>query len=187
MAVPSPSPAAEKSALRAAGRAARRALASPRPVIAPLPAFCAALSPGMVVASYAPVGAEADPTALVAAAIEIGCRIALPFVVDRATPLRFLQWRADAALVSGPFGLLQPADHPEELAPDLILAPLVAFDRTLGRLGQGGGHYDRAFEQFPSARRIGVAFSVQEVERVPLDPWDVPLHAIITEREWIAA
>lgn len=186
MAVPSPSPAADKIAVRAAGRAARRALPEPRPIVAPVPSFLQMLVPGMVVASYAPVGAEADPGALTTAAAERGCRIALPHVVDQPTPLRFLAWHNDAILVPGPFGLLQPADHPEELAPDLILAPLVAFDRRLGRLGQGGGHYDRAFAGFPTARRIGVAFSVQEVDRVPTDPWDMPLHAIITEKEWIA-
>ncbi|MCD2315440.1 5-formyltetrahydrofolate cyclo-ligase [Sphingomonas sp. IC-11] len=187
MAVPSPSPAADKIAVRARGRAARRALPEPRPIIAPRPSFLQMLKPGMIVASYAPVGAEADPGALVAAALKQGCRIALPHVVDQPTPLRFLAWHDNATLVPGPFGLLQPDDHPDELAPDLILAPLVAFDRMLGRLGQGGGHYDRAFAGFPTARRIGVAFSVQEVDRVPTDPWDMPLHAIITEQEWIAA
>jgi 5-formyltetrahydrofolate cyclo-ligase len=150
-----------------------------------MPAFAALLVPGMIVASYAPVGGEADPAPLVRAAIAADCTIALPHVVDRATPLRFLAWDVDAPLVSGPFGLRQPGDHPHEVAPDLILTPLVAFDRTLARLGQGAGHYDRAFVRFPAALRIGVAFSVQEVDRLPTDPWDVPLHAIITEREWI--
>lgn len=187
MAVPSPSPAAEKRAIRAAARAARQALALPRPLIAPVPAFTALLAPGLVVASYVPVGAEADPAPLVVAARTAGCRIALPHVVDQPTPLRFLAWEDEGMLVSGPFGLLQPAADREELAPDLILAPLVAFDRALGRLGQGGGHYDRAFAAYPGARRIGVAFSVQAVDRVPIDPWDMPLHAIITEREWITA
>lgn len=187
MAVPSPSPAFDKRAMRAAARAARRALAEPRPAISPPPSFRMLLSPSMVVASYVPVGAEADPSGLVDAALEAGCRIVLPHVVDQPTPLRFLAWHPDAPLVRGPFGLLQPSGDEEELAPDMILAPLVAFDRKLGRLGQGGGHYDRAFERYPAARRIGVAFSVQEVDRVPTDPWDMPLHAIITEREWIVS
>lgn len=175
----------DKSALRARARAARRALRAPRPVIQPTAAFVALLVPGAIVASYVPVGGEADPAALADAAIAAGCTIALPHVVDRPTPLRFLAWQNNAPLVTGPFGLLQPADHPHDVSPDLILTPLVAFDRTLARLGQGAGHYDRAFVRFPAARRIGVAFSVQEVDRLPTDPWDVPLHAIITEREWI--
>lgn len=187
MAVPSPSPAAEKRAIRAAARAARRALAAPRPAISAPAPFLAMLSPGMVVASYVPVGTEADPAGLVAAARAAGCRIALPHVVDQPTPLRFLAWEPATSLVRGPFGLMQPSGDGEDVSPDLILAPLVAFDRALGRLGQGGGHYDRAFARYPAARRIGVAFSVQEVDRVPIDPWDMPLHAIITESEWITA
>ena len=108
-------------------------------------------------------------------------------MIDRETPLRFLEWQHDAPLATGPFRLRQPdADAPERV-PDLILTPLVAFDRTLARLGQGAGHYDRAFAAYPNAHRIGVAFSVQEVERLPVDPWDVPLHAIITEQEWITS
>lgn len=186
MAVPSP-PAPDKSALRAAARAARAALGDSRPVIAPPPALLALLARGMTVATYVPVGGEADPAPLARAAAAAGCALALPHVIDRPTPIRFLRWRDDDALVAGPFGLRQPAGHMEEVAPDLILTPLVAFDRTLARLGQGAGHYDRAFARHPAAHRIGVAFSVQEVDRLPTDPWDMPLHAIITEREWITA
>lgn len=187
MAVPSPSPAPDKRALRAAARAARRALGDAPPAIVPGAAFDALLTPGMIVASYVPMGGEADPALLAAAAVRHGCTLALPHVVDRPTPLRFLAWRGEDTLIEGPFGLRQPADHPDEVAPDLILTPLVAFDRTLARLGQGAGHYDRAFVRFPDARRIGVAFSVQAVDHLPTDPWDVPLHAIITEREWITS
>ncbi|ONF95132.1 5-formyltetrahydrofolate cyclo-ligase [Sphingomonas jeddahensis] len=186
MAVPSP-PAPDKSALRAAARAARAALGESRPVIAPRPELLSLLAPGLTIATYAPMGGEADPAPLASAAVAAGCALALPHVIDRPTPIRFLRWREDDALVAGPFGLQQPVDHMEEVAPDLILTPLVAFDRTLARLGQGAGHYDRAFARYPAAHRIGVAFCVQEVDRLPTDPWDMPLHAIITEREWITA
>lgn len=172
----------DKPAIRADMRALREALGV-RPVLAVPAAFRALLAPGMIVASYMPVRGEADPAPLAQAAADAGCTIALPHVVDRATPLRFLAWEAE--LVAGPFGLRQPLDHAGELAPDLILTPLVAFDRALGRIGQGAGHYDRAFVRFPDARRIGVALSLQEVPHVPTDPWDVPLHVIITEKEWI--
>lgn len=186
MAVPSPAPLPmNKRTLRAAARAARDALGAAKRSIGIPDAYRALLSPGMIVASYVPIGSEADPAPLAEAAIEAGCSIVLPYVVDRATPLRFLAWRTEIALVTGPFGLQQPADDAVAHAPDLILAPLVAFDRALGRIGQGAGHYDRAFAQFPRAHRIGVAYSVQEVAQVPTDPWDVPLHAIITEKEWI--
>lgn len=182
MAVPSPS-MIDKSSIRAAMRAARAAL-DPRPVIGAPDAFTALLSRGMIVASYMPVRGEADPAALVRAAAAAGCRLALPHVIDRATPLRFLSWCEEAALATGPFGLLQPADS-HEVAPDIILTPLVAFDRRGNRLGQGAGHYDRAFARYPAARRIGVAFAMQEAAALPADPWDEPLEFIVTEREWI--
>ena len=138
----------------------------------------------MTVASYVPVGAEADPAPLARAAVAAGCVIALPHVVDRATPLRFLAWETEAELAAGPFGLHQPADTAQELTPDIILTPLVGFDRSGNRLGQGAGHYDRAFAAHPGAWRIGVAYALQEVALYP-DPWDVPLHAIATDKEWI--
>lgn len=171
----------DKTRLRAELRAARRSAGGTIPVS---PGFAALLAPGLVVASYVPVGGEADPLALEEAARAAGCRIALPHVVDRATPLVFLA-AEDAPLTDGPFGLRQPAGHHPPLAPDIVLTPLVGFDRAGNRLGQGAGHYDRAFAAFPAARRIGIAFAVQETDRLTPDPWDVPLHAIATEREWI--
>ena len=175
-----------KRTLRADLRARRTGfVASGPPPIAPPPSFLQRLLPGKVVATFHPVGSEADPAQLAMAAMAAGCLLALPHVVDRATPLRFLGWDGQAALAAGPFGLRQPGEDAAEVAPDNILAPLVAFDRRLERLGQGAGHYDRAFAAFPDAWRVGVAWSVQEVTSLPADPWDVPLHAIVTEQEWI--
>jgi 5-formyltetrahydrofolate cyclo-ligase len=171
----------DKPALRTRMRAARRRFA-PVPLIVP-DALRAWFSRGTIVSAYVPVDGEADPAPLVAAALAAGCTIALPHVVDRATPMRFIA--EDGVLLPGPFGLRQPGPHGREMAPDVVLTPLVAFDRAGNRLGQGAGYYDRAFVQFPAARRVGVAWSVQEVDALPADPWDVPLHAIITETEWI--
>lgn len=69
--------------------------------------------------------------------------------------------------------------------PDLIIAPILAFDRSFGRLGQGGGHYDRAFEKYPHATRIGLAWSVQETDNIPMQPHDMSLNMIVTESEII--
>ncbi|HEU0044947.1 5-formyltetrahydrofolate cyclo-ligase [Sphingomonas sp.] len=173
----------DKPAVRARLRALRdQAAGDPIPA---WPQFTARLAPGLVVASYIPVGGEADPAPLVAAALAADCRLALPHVTGREHPIRFLCWAGDAALVAGPFGLRQPAADLPELAPDIVLTPLVGFDRRGHRLGQGAGHYDRAFAAHPDAWRIGVAWSVQEVEALIPDPWDMPLHAIATEKEWI--
>ena len=174
----------EKPALRAQLRAARDAF--PGAAFPPsLEPFTCRLAPGTVVASYIPVGNEVRPRALVEAARAAGCRLALPHVVDRVTPLRFLAWPPDATLVPGPLGLYQPMPDAPELNPDIILTPLVGFDRCGNRLGQGAGHYDRAFAVHPDAWRVGLAWSVQEVPALTPDPWDIPLHAIVTELEWI--
>ena len=119
--------------------------------------------------------------------VEAGCALALPHVTSRAAPIRFLSWETEAELALGPFGLRQPAESATELRPDIILTPLVGFDRALNRLGQGAGHYDRAFAAFPEAWRVGIAWSVQQVPMLPLDPWDAPLHAIATEQEWLTS
>ena len=172
-----------KTALRTTLRARRQAASGPP--IAAWPGFVERLAPGLVVASYMPIGSEADPAALVQAALACDCRLALPHVVDRATPLRFLTVADAALLEAGPFGLRQPSSTADDVEPAIILTPLLAFDRRGNRLGQGAGHYDRAFAAHPRAWRVGVAWAVQEVEALVADPWDVPLHAVATEREWI--
>ncbi|WP_267393307.1 MULTISPECIES: 5-formyltetrahydrofolate cyclo-ligase [unclassified Sphingomonas] len=176
----------DKNALRARLRAARDRF-DRAGAIAPPGAYLRRLTHGMTVASYVPIGSEASPSALARAASEAGCVLALPHVTTRSEPLRFLAWETEAALASGPLGLQQPAATARELGPDIILTPLIGFDRRGNRLGQGAGHYDRAFARHPQAWRIGVAWSIQEVEALMPDAWDVPLHAIVTEREWIVA
>jgi len=178
--------ATDKPALRARVRAMRDAFhAAAAPELTPPAPFLALLRAGLTVSAYIPVGSEADPAPLARAALAAGCRIALPHITTRAAPMRFLAWHPEDDLHLGPLGLRQP--HPESpaLAPDIILTPLIAFDATLERLGQGAGYYDRAFAQFPEALRIGVAWSVQQVETLPTDAWDMPLHAVITEIAWI--
>jgi 5-formyltetrahydrofolate cyclo-ligase len=172
----------DKLVLRAQLRAERDKFAaeSTTAIVAP-PGFAERLTPGMTVATYVPLGSEADPAQLAFAAAGIGCRLALPYVIDRATPIRFLAWDLNAPLTEGPFGLRQPDADGEEAAPDVILTPLVGFDARLNRLGQGAAHYDRAFARYPDAWRVGVAWSVQQVAAIPSDIWDVPLHAVITE------
>jgi 5-formyltetrahydrofolate cyclo-ligase len=174
----------DKQALRRELRAARARFAPTRPIQVS-DAYRSRLTPGLIVSSYVPVGGEADPAPLEQAAVVAGCVLTLPHVVDRETPLRFLAWNVERALADGPFGLRQPPHDAHPLVPDIILTPLVGFDRRGHRLGQGAGHYDRAFAALPAAWRIGVAWSVQEVATLPADPWDVPLHAIATEQDWI--
>ena len=178
--------ALDKPALRARIRAARaRFVAAHPPAIEPPAQFLARLAHGLTIASYVPLGSEADPSPLARAAVERGCAIVLPHVTRRSEPMRFLAWDSEADLIPGPYGLQQPHHESPVLAPDIILTPLIAFDSHLNRLGQGAGYYDRAFTQFPQCWRVGVAWSMQQVESLPADAWDVPLHAVVTERGWI--
>lgn len=147
----------------------------------------AAFGDARIVAAYISDGYEVDPLPILFQALGGGRETALPRVATRETPLSFHAWSPGDELVPGPWGLLQPRVDAPVVVPDFIIAPLLGFDRALNRLGQGAGFYDRAFAAAPAARRIGVAWSVQEVPAVPLDPWDVPLHGLATEREWIAA
>jgi 5-formyltetrahydrofolate cyclo-ligase len=174
---------ADKSALRQ--RLRRDRSDYPRSAVYIPDAFRERLAAGLIVASYIPIGSEADPSPLARAASDAGCIIALPHVIDRLSAMRFLAWQGDSALVAGPFGLSQPAPDAPECQPDIILTPLVGFDRTGARLGQGAGHYDRAFLSCPGAWRIGIAFACQEVASLPTDSWDVPLHAVATDQQWI--
>ena len=115
----------------------------------------------------------------------MGCKLALPHVTSVIAPMRFLSWQIDEALEDGPYGLKQPAAESPPVSPDIILVPLVAFDRNLNRLGQGAGHYDRALSLLEDAIAIGIAWSAQEQDLLVSDIWDVPLDAILTEKEWI--
>ncbi len=111
--------------------------------------------------------------------------VALPCADSREEELVFRYWRQGEPLVKSSLGFTQPLPNAALAQPDVILTPILAFDRQMGRLGQGAGHFDRAFARFPGAIKIGIAWSVQEVNALPLDPWDVPLDAIFTERELI--
>lgn len=172
----------DKRTLRARMRALRDEFAMTiGGVIEPPPALIARFGPGVTVSSYVPLGSEADPTAIAWAAREAGCRIVLPHVTSRESPVRFFAWEPEAGLIDGPMGLRQPDDSGPEEHPDIVLTPLLAFDGALNRLGQGAGHYDRVFARLPDAWRVGIAWSVQRVEALAVDPWDVPLHGVVTE------
>ena len=174
-----------KAVLRRALLADRERFAEGAPRIAPPAAFLQRLhSPG-IIASYAPMPGEADPSLLAEAARECDHRIALPHVTTRAAPMRFLLWSPGDPLVPGPFGLMQPVSDAPEAVPDIVLTPLIGFDALLNRLGHGAGYYDRAFATLPTVLRIGVAWSIQRVPALPTDPWDVPLNGVITEHGWI--
>lgn len=143
------------------------------------------IPPGAIVALYLAIHGELDPDPLITLLAERGQPLSLPALFD-ATAMDFRRWSPGDPIERGPFRLRQPLPSAEVVAPDVIVTPVVGFDRHGGRIGQGKSHYDRALVRFPGAHRIGYAWSVQEVQgRLPHDPWDVPLHAIVTEQAFI--
>jgi 5-formyltetrahydrofolate cyclo-ligase len=142
-------------------------------------------APSQTIASYQKVGSEVSADAVLHGANAFDVTAALPFISKRGDPMSFKKWRLGEPLVKAPYGFLQPDADAPDAAPDIILVPLVGFDRDMNRLGQGAGHYDRIFILYPNAIRIGLAWSCQQCPSIPTDPWDVPLDAVLTEKEWI--
>lgn len=152
---------------------------------APPTALMRLIAPASLVALYLPVGSEAPADAFAEPLMMAGKSLCLPCLEDNSPDMLFRHWAPGEELVLGYAGVSEPAPNAPLAVPDAIFAPLVAFDRALNRLGQGGGHYDRVFARYNHAIRIGIAWSGQERDDLVLDPWDVPLHAIVTEREFI--
>jgi 5-formyltetrahydrofolate cyclo-ligase len=143
------------------------------------------LTQANTVALYAPKDDEAPALRLAEALVAMGKQLCLPRVIDRLGTMDFRAWMPGDILEEGRFGTQHPASSAQPCDPDVIIAPLIAFDDRMTRLGQGGGYYDRAFARYEGALRIGLAWSVQQLEHLPADPWDLPLHAVLTERSLI--
>ena len=139
---------------------------------------------GTFVSAYMPVRDELDPRPLLHALVERGMVAAMPCVVGEGQPLLFRQWNTGAALVPRTFGLSEPAADAPVVEPDLLLVPLLAFDRSGHRLGYGRGYYDRTLAALRAQRPIaavGLAFAAQEVLSLPAGLHDQRLDWIVTE------
>ncbi len=183
-----------KGALRAEAAARRAAahVAEPRAGARLAALWPSGLRPssGAVVAGYHPLRTEIDPWPLMEVLEAAGCALALPVTPPRGAPeaLVFRRHRRGGPLVRSAFGVLEPPCTAPLVVPDLVLVPLLAFDRTGARLGYGAGHYDRTLPglgALPGFRAVGLAYAAQEVERLPVEPHDHPLHAILTEGAYI--
>lgn len=139
------------------------------------------------IAGFVAHGGEPDLLPALAKLHQTGHEICLPVVRDRR--MHFCRWQPDDEMAPNRFGIPEPIDGErlEAKALTLVLVPLVGFAPDGGRLGMGAGFYDRAFAfcrqrigQLP--RLIGIAYSVQEVETLPTDEWDIPLDGVVTEQ-----
>ena len=141
-----------------------------------------------ILAGYWPFGSEMDVRPALVALDRTGVLMTLPEVVAKERPLRFRAWRPNEPLVEGDHRTFHPLKTAPLMRPDVVLVPLLAFDREGYRLGWGGGYYDRTLELLRKTGdcvAIGVAYSAQEVDEVPRDAYDQPVDWIITEQQAI--
>jgi 5-formyltetrahydrofolate cyclo-ligase len=151
--------------------------------------FPFAISPGTIVSGFMPLKSEINPLPLMKRLAEAGAMPALPVVAGRGKPLVMRAWRWGEPLAEGVWGLRQPTPEAPEVEPDILLVPLLAFDRAGHRIGYGAGYYDMTIARLRACKTvtaIGIAFAAQEVSTVPATPRDEKLDLVLTEREVIA-
>lgn len=147
-----------------------------------------ALQGADTVAGYWAIGGEL-PLHVLMARLPVRTRYCLPMLQPDRT-LRFAPWRTGDAIVANRYGIPEPAQVTRTLAPDaldVVLLPLLGFTRNGHRIGTGGGWYDRSFsfrhDSPVPPLLIGVGFVCQQVDAYDAQEWDVPLDAVVTERE----
>ena len=184
--------ATEKSRLRAEAMTRRDALSADQrqaaaEAIAARP-FPLPIRTGTIVSGFMPLKSEINPLPLLRKLAGEGALLALPVVAGRGQPLVMREWTWGEPLAAGVWGICEPLAQAPAVDPDIVLAPLLAFDRARHRLGYGGGYYDLTIAQLRGRKTIvavGIAFAVQEVFTVPVTPRDAPLDLVLTEREVI--
>jgi len=172
---------ARRDALPAADRAAAAATIAARP----LPV---AVAPGTVVSGFSPLKSEINPVPLMRAFAAAGAALALPVVAGRGKPLTMRAWAFGEPLVAGVWGIREPPPAAAQVFPDMLIVPLLAFDRTGHRIGYGAGYYDMTIARLRGMKPVialGIAYAAQEIAEIPTTPRDARLDFVLTEREVI--
>ena len=144
-----------------------------------LPAWLRALR----IALYMPMDAEIDTAPLAARCRAAAKQLFLP-VMGEDKRLDFAGWEEDTPLHRNGYGIAEPpatAPRVEAGELDIVVLPLVGWDRQGSRLGMGGGYYDRSLAGINGPLLAGLAYSVQEVPHIPWQEWDIPLDVVVTE------
>ena len=150
--------------------------------------FPLVVGPGMIVSGFSPLKTEINPLPLMRKLSDAGAQLALPAVAGRGKPLIMRAWSFGAPLASGVWGIREPTPDAPEVAPDILLVPLLAFDRTGNRIGYGAGYYDMTIAALRAEKpviAVGIAYALQEIEEVPVTPRDARLDLVLTEQEVI--
>jgi 5-formyltetrahydrofolate cyclo-ligase len=135
-----------------------------------------------LVAGYWPIRGELDCQSILIRLMDSFQPVCLPVVLGDTEPLSLRLWEHGAPLYEAGFGTLAPSELAPAVEPDVILVPLLGFDKRGTRLGYGGGYYDRTLDRLKKKPRlVGIAFAVQEIDEIPREAHDVPLDMIVTE------
>ena len=172
---------ARRDALGADVRAAAAQAIAARPFPMPVP-------PGAIVSGFMPLKSEINPLPLMRTLADAGAKLALPVVAGKGKPLTMRAFTFGDVLASGVWGIREPKPEAPEVFPDILLVPLLAFDRSGHRIGYGAGYYDMtitALRARKSVAAVGIAFAAQEVAQVPSTPRDARLDLVLTEHEVI--
>ncbi|MEO1563393.1 MAG: 5-formyltetrahydrofolate cyclo-ligase [Pseudomonadota bacterium] len=136
------------------------------------------------IAGYMPIRTEVSPLEAMSAWHGQGYEVSVPVIIAESTPLKWAVWTPEGAMEEGAFGARIPKNA-AFTTPDLLVCPLVAFDARGGRLGYGGGFYDRSLAELRRQKTtyaVGFAYSAQELPNVPQEQTDLPLDCVVTER-----
>jgi 5-formyltetrahydrofolate cyclo-ligase len=150
--------------------------------------FPIALAHGTIVSGFSPMKSEISPLPLMRKLADAGARLALPVVAGKGKPLIMRAWAFGEPLAAGVWGIREPKPEAPEVAPDILLVPLLAFDRQGHRIGYGAGYYDMTIAALRAQKpvtAVGIAFAAQEIDAVPITPRDARLDLVLTEREAI--
>ncbi|WP_319532891.1 5-formyltetrahydrofolate cyclo-ligase [uncultured Cohaesibacter sp.] len=150
----------------------------------------APLDQAAIVGLFMPIQSEIDSTLLIPPLLKRGAALALPVPIGR-TGMLFRSYKEGTELVDAGFGTRAPGRGAREVMPDLLVMPLLAFDSECNRIGYGAGHYDRYIsERILSGSKpmlVGLAFSFQQLDKVPVGGYDLPLDMIVTDKDVIRA
>jgi 5-formyltetrahydrofolate cyclo-ligase len=150
--------------------------------------FPVAVPGGAIVSGFMPLKSEINPLPLMRKLAAAGAGLALPVVAGKGRPLTMRGWSFGTPLASGVWGIREPMPDAPVVDPDILIVPLLAFDRRGYRLGYGAGYYDMTLTALRARKpivAIGIAYAAQEVDTVPTTPRDARLDLVLTERETI--
>jgi len=148
--------------------------------------FPVAVPPGAIVSGFMPMKSEINPLSLMRTFAEAGAALALPAVAGKGRPLIMRAYAFSEPLASGVWGIREPRADAPEVFPDILLVPMLAFDRHGHRIGYGAGYYDMTIAALRAKKpvvAVGIAYAAQEIAEVPTTPRDARLDLVLTENE----